>query len=699
MKAKLSLSLSIVAIVLFLSCSVSAQVSLQYSGTQKYVSFRIANEHLKEPLVITGKETDAIFYETANNSTFLLGKPFYTENVEGGFHGRWRNNDGRIVDVLIKPQGKNYHIKFNAEPSANIQKWGFSLGASADEFFTGCFERTVDGHQKLSWQNDIKTTLNLRGESVEMSINPTLSLYCPFYFSSRGYGLFTKGTWPGFYDFCKSDENLVKISFEGPSLELILYTASSPMEIVSAHSLNAGPSILLPKWAFSCWRWRDNHYNKKTYYDGTDVNAPYCSQVVEDILMMQALDIPCGVYWVDRPWAVGDYGYNDFEWDRDRLPNPERMIKWLEKKNIRFILWIAPWVSGDMAKVAVEKGYNLKGQESNFPDRTLIDFTNPQAKQWWQSEGVKKVLDAGVAGFKLDRSEELTPSSPDAFVYDGRSTRQMRNDYPRQYVEAAWQICKKIRGDDFVLMPRAGYSGSSRYGTFWGGDIGSSPEALRTAIIALQRSAIIGFPIWGSDTGGYWQGALDRKVCARWLAFSCFCPIMEVGPTEDRGLWDMNSVPQYDAEIIAIWRLYAKLHTRLMDYSYDCAKNARQTGIPVVRPLFLVYPKQRQAWEDWQTYLYGPDILVSAIWEKATEKHSLYLPASEEWIDAWNISKVYDGGQKITVDAPLHKIPIFIRKGAEVLKFFGDLQKLYDESLAIAKNKPNLKELEKTAKW
>ena len=174
---------------------------------------------------------------------------------------------------------------------------------------------------------------------------------------------------------------------------------------------------------------------------------------------------------------------------------------------------------------------------------------------------------------------------------------------------------------------------------------------------------------------------------------------MEVGPTEDRGLWDMISEPHYDVELIAIWRFYAKLHTRLMDYSYNCAKNASQTGIPIVRPLFLVYPKQQQAWEDWQTYLYGPDILVSAIWEKATEKHSLYLPASEEWVDAWDTNKVYQGGQKITVDAPLYKIPIFIRKRAEVLKLFGDIQKLYDESLAIAKNKPNLKELEKKAGW
>ena len=85
--------------------------------------------------------------------------------------------------------------------------------------------------------------------------------------------------------------------------------------------------------------------------------------------------------------------------------------------------------------------------------------------------------------------------------------------------------------------------------------------------------------------------------------------------------------------------------------------------------------------------------------EKDIDKHSLYLPASEEWVDAWDTNKVYEGGQKITIDTPLYKIPIFIRKGAEVVKVFEDTQKLYDESLAIAKNKPNLKELEKTAEW
>jgi alpha-glucosidase (family GH31 glycosyl hydrolase) len=234
---------------------------------------------------------------------------------------------------------------------------------------------------------------------------------------------------------------------------------------------------------------------------------------------------------------------------------------------------------------------------------------------------------------------------------------------------------------------------------FWGGDIGVlggnekvRPEALRAAIIALLRSSIIGFPIWGSDTGGYIE-LTDHEVTARWLAFSCFCPIMEVGPTEDRGLWHLKEQPNYDMQLIAIWRLYSKIHEKLSDYSFELAKQASKTGMPIARPLFLNYPDQQQAWNDWQTYMYGPDILVSAVWQKGKTQHTLYLPGGEKWVDAWDKEKIYTGGQNITVDIPLHKIPIFIREGCAT--DLGDLNALYDESLKIAAQKPDIEKLQK----
>ena len=117
--------------------------------------------------------------------------------------------------------------------------------------------------------------------------------------------------------------------------------------------------------------------------------------------------------------------------------------------------------------------------------------------------------------------------------------------------------------------------------------------------------------------------------------------------------------------------------------------------MPIVRPLFLHWPKQPAAWNDWQTFLYGPDVLISAIWEKGATRQSLYLPEGEHWVDVWNPDKIYDGGRYITVKTPLHKIPIFVRKDSGLI--FADLNKLYEESIEIASKKPDLAQLQKEA--
>ena len=170
---------------------------------------------------------------------------------------------------------------------------------------------------------------------------------------------------------------------------------------------------------------------------------------------------------------------------------------------------------------------------------------------------------------------------------------------------------------------------------------------------------------------------------------------MEFGPTEDRAPWDMDSKPHFDTELIAIWRMYAKIHTELANYSYHHAIEAQKTGMPIARPLFLTYPNQPEAWNNWQTYLYGSDILISPIWQKEISEHQLYLPAGTNWMDAWDKSKIYEGGKYITVQTPMHKIPIFIKEGSDV--DLGDLDELYRESLEIASQKPNLSQLQEDA--
>lgn len=635
---------------------------------------------------------EGLFYETASGRVWLPAsikaepRAPYMDDLEA----EAKTSDGRTVKLSVTPSGDDFTVKLTAEPAAGIRKWGFEIPATDKEYFTGVMERLVDGPQTETWREGRQEALNLRGQRIEMVVKPTLSVYAPFFISSRGYGLMVRGTWPGAFDFCSGGSDSVKVEFEGPALEVKVYTSKTPAEVVQAHALEAGPPIVPPKWVFTPWRWRDEHSNGSEYFDGTPVIGPYNAQIMEDVMLMKHFDIPCGVYWIDRPWGPGRLGYDDFEIDEKRLPEFDSMVKWLGAKNIKLVLWIAPFVQGQMEKTAIEKHYVYPGQKpyrNNYPQ---IDLTNPQAKAFWQG-GVAKLLKRGVAGFKLDRAEEDMPDRGEEKTADGRTITENRNDFPVQYVKTANEIARQYRGEDFVLMPRAAYSGSSQYGVFWGGDISASQWGLRASIVAVQRAAVMGYPVWGSDTCGY-TGKMDREVCLRWLGFSCFTPIMEVGPTENRAFWDMPGEPHYDAELIATWRFYARLHQRLVDYSAFYAKEAHDSGTPVVRPLFLAYPGQAETWSDWSTYLYGPDFLVSPIWEKGAQEKKVYLPAGERWQYAWNPAQEFKGGQTITVTAPPHQQPIFVRVGSGIN--LGDLNKEYADSLEIAKKKPDMRKLD-----
>jgi alpha-glucosidase (family GH31 glycosyl hydrolase) len=411
--------------------------------------------------------------------------------------------------------------------------------------------------------------------------------------------------------------------------------------------------------------------------------------------MMKAFGIPNSIMWIDRPWGPGLQGYDDFEIDAQRMPNFEASIQWLKQQNSHMIMWIGPFFQGKMEEEALAKGYNLPGQTEPPRDYPMVDFSNPAAKEFWQ-DGVAKLLKMGVEGFKLDRGEENIPETGNYRIFDGRSIREDRDAYPPMYVKATYDVALKFHPDqDFVLMPRAAYTGSSAYSVFWGGDVAGTEYGLRAEIIAAQRNAVDGYPNWGTDTCGYTQ-LVEQEICGRWLAFSAFTPIMEVGPTRNLGFWDLPRTPSYDARLIALWRLYGRLHDRLAPYSYAAAQQAHQTGMPIVRPLFLVDPKSPAAWANWWTYEYGPDLLVSPVWKNGQRTQDVYLPRGSRWRDAWQPAKIYAGGRTITVPADTYQVPLFIRVGSNV--DVGDLNKEWKESQAIAQTKPDLAALDAQVK-
>jgi alpha-D-xyloside xylohydrolase len=120
------------------------------------------------------------------------------------------------------------------------------------------------------------------------------------------------------------------------------------------------------------------------------------------------------------------------------------------------------------------------------------------------------------------------------------------------------------------------------------------------------------------------------------------------------GFWDLPRPPSYDEELIAIWRLYSRLHQRIADYSSKCAQEAHETGTPIVRPLFLVDPQSPESLEPLVDLPLWTRPAGFAYLGKGRNTQPVYLPGGSKWRDAWNPEKIYDGGQSIVVHAPIY---------------------------------------------
>lgn len=657
---------------------------------------------------LQGGETSA-FYVWSKDGKAALDGPPVERGTEDDPHFVYRTTDGRTATIQIErgPE-ETLRVRFSVEPKSEFEKLGVSFRVGEGEGFYGLMERVVQGSQGLSWEPGMTEGLDLRGQSVDLYTLPTVSIYAPFFVSSSGYGVYVEGDWPATYRFGVDERGRVRptevtIEYEGPTLSFLLLPGPGPLDVIERYARITGTSLLPPKFILGPGRWRDVVWDLPTFYDGTHYDGPFNSMVVEDVLMMEALGIPCSWYVIDRPWAAGTFGYGDMTFDRARFPQLESMIGWLGDRGIAALLWVGPWVMDGQRNVAVERGYHVSVSLPYLPNAALIDFTDPDAVDWWKGE-LGPLFEAGIAGFKLDRGEEKPPDGQlfRGAYRDGTDYREGHNAYPLWFAEAAYDAAREAGVEEFVSLYRAGWPGMSQVTVAWGGDTEPSAWGLRSAIIALQRAAILNVPIWGSDTGGY-DGRPPREVLARWLAFSAFCPIMEVGPTANLAPWSWlpdgseDALTEdgyafdtvYDEELLAVWVLYARIHADLIDYTAALAERAHRQGTPVVRPMFVAYPNHAEYIDLWQQYLYGPDVLVRPVWEPGVDTVEVQLPEGT-WIEAWT-GRAFTGPAVVTIDVPLHVIPVFVRDGSPV--DLGDLSARWRTATTVVAERPDLAEL------
>jgi alpha-glucosidase (family GH31 glycosyl hydrolase) len=636
-----------------------------------------------------------LFYERAGTAHDVIAVTATTV-LPDGVQLAVSTSEGGAGTVTVRfVTSRTVEVAFDPPDAATVTHVGDRWRVRRSEAIYGLTERLRDSPPFAPGIVDIPVddvtppevgSLDRRGEQVEMRILPTYSLYAPFFQSSRGYGLAVSGTTFGLFDVASTDTRVVRLRFETGSTpasrRLIVHLFAGPAHttILDEYTALTGRPIVPPDWTFLHWRWRGELRSGPTAdLDGLPVNA----DLAEDVLAYETYGIPVGVYLFDRPILPGNFGFARFEWDEVRLPNPAHMLSALRTRGYKLAMWSSTWTCGDgptdNGTEAQALGYLAPGSAGtpNCADvggrSFIMDVTNPDARAWWAGRVAAFLSANGIQGIKLDRGEEHIPSEATHVWADGRTGREVRNDYPRlQAMLHHDALAAAFPDRDFFLFTRSAYTGTAPYAIFWGGDIPASETfgvgpgtdlGLRSAIISQQRAAFMGMPIWGSDTGGYYEFK-DREVFARWIEFSCFSGVMEIGGVGAHAPWNMPTTPQVDPELIEIYRRYTTLRHTLQPYLVAAAADAA-VGVPIVRPMPFEDQKDRRLRDRWDQYLFGPDLLVAPVWRTGERSREVYLPRGR-WRSYFDPSQVFDGRRTIQVDVPLDAIAVFVRDGAVV---------------------------------
>jgi alpha-glucosidase (family GH31 glycosyl hydrolase) len=139
---------------------------------------------------------------------------------------------------------------------------------------------------------------------------------------------------------------------------------------------------------------------------------------------------------------------------------------------------------------------------------------------------------------------------------------------------------------------------------------------------------------------------------------------MEIGGQGTHAPWDMPTAPQYDQELIDIYRTYTDLRSTLHAYIASSAKEAGK-GMPIVRPMTFLDRRDRKLRDRWDQYLFGPDLMVAPVWKIGMRQREVYFPRGT-WRNFWAPTEKVRGPRTMTVDAPLDRIPVYVRGDAKV---------------------------------
>lgn len=518
--------------------------------------------------------------------------------------------------------------------------------------------------------------LDVRGQRYRMwGTSPTryergtIPLYytIPFYidvYSDRAAGYFWDNPSRGWIDAGKTDPKQMTFESESGELRYYVFSGASVADILARYTELTGRMPLPPSWALGL------HQSRWSYTPA--------DRVREIAVGFRKRKIPCDAIHLDIDYMDG---YRVFTWDRTRFPSPAVLVGDLLAEGFKTVVILDPGLKAD-PQYTVDKsglkedvfikypnGKPFEGPvwagKSHFPD-----FTNPKTRGWWaaQFESLAKIGVAGVWNdmnepvlFNLGNDRQMPDSVLHSFEGQGATHVEAHNLYGTAMARASRDGLERWWPDKRPFnITRSAYAGAQRYASSWTGDNSSTWDHLRLSISMTLNCGLSGMAFTGPDTGGF-GGDTEAELFTRWIELSALLPFFRIHTsknTSDQEPWSFGQ-PYED-----IARKYIELRYRLLPYLYSTFAQCAQTGLPIVRPLFMADPSDPELRKVEDAFLLGDNLLSAPIVEKGAKAREVYLPKGH-WYNFWT-QAMFEGGQTIKAEAPLDTLPLYVRAGAVI---------------------------------
>nr|WP_241664565.1 TIM-barrel domain-containing protein [Ningiella ruwaisensis] len=491
----------------------------------------------------------------------------------------------------------------------------------------------------------------------------------PAVMSSKHYILAFDNSASGFLDIAHTEQNILQFEAVSGRTAYIFSAGDSASDVVSNFVSITGTQPLPPRWALG-------NYASRFGYRTQEETLATINKFIEQDFPVDAVVLD--LFWFG-PDIKGHMG--NLQWDKNAFPEPEKMIATLKDKGVKTILITEPFIltSSSQWQSAVDNNAltkNLAGEPRRFDfyfgNTGLVDVFDKGAQDWFWSY-YAELNKQGVAGWWGDLGEpEVHPADSlhwfNTYTDDTHSNTkakwvtgdQIHNVYGHKWAEMVYSRQAEMRPNErpFVMM-RAGFLGSQRYGMVpWTGDVERSWNGLKPQVeLALQMS-LFGLAYTHSDLGGFAGGEVfDPELYVRWMQYGVFQPVYRPHAQD-------HIAPEpvfHDESTQNLVRPFVKLRYELLPYNYSLSMENSMQGIPMMRPLFMVFEGQDIGRTD--AYMWGDALLVSPVLSPGVEAQSIELPEGG-WFYFFGHSPFFKGGQSISVLTPLDELPVFARAGS-----------------------------------